>query len=496
MRASSEKSGIGGSGLLRGSRRRVASLVCVAALLGGCSQVPEWANPVSWWDSMWSSSDDVADLPPAPSADAATASEDKPFPKLTDAPAKPAGVTDGKDREEIKKGLVADRENARYTDQSLRAEDKSLAALQPAPTAPPAAKTAPPPPPKSGDLARLPAAPKPPAPKPEATSKLADAAAAPTVEKAETTLPMAPKPPAPVMAESDKMMQVPSIVQGRRGATPVPGPMEAVTQQSKTAAAPTPPSEGPAVPPSAPARPAVVPAPAMPASPPAAAMPAPVLRTPAPMASPGPAISQYASTLPVGQDQSALAQAFASSVAAQGSMTAPSANGDAFQAPGAAPIPRFEAGVPQIIQQTYNQALTGGPSGVQAGVQMASNGPLRLPYSLAPASIHFRHDSARLGRKAVAEIDRFAAAAKAHPGYVRVVGHASQRTADMPYSKHLAVNFNISLDRANAVARMLQKRGVPAEKILVEARGDEEPIYHEFMPEGEAQNRRVELFLQ
>ena len=77
-----------------------------------------------------------------------------------------------------------------------------------------------------------------------------------------------------------------------------------------------------------------------------------------------------------------------------------------------------------------------------------------------------------------------------------VVGHASQRTGDMDYAKHKLVNFNVSLDRANKVAGELRRLGVASAKIVVEAKGDSEPLYFEFMPDGEAKNRRVEVFIR
>jgi outer membrane protein OmpA-like peptidoglycan-associated protein len=81
-------------------------------------------------------------------------------------------------------------------------------------------------------------------------------------------------------------------------------------------------------------------------------------------------------------------------------------------------------------------------------------------------------------------------------GYLRVVGHASSRTSNMPLEKHLEVIFNKSQDRANAVAKEVIKEGVPANHVLVEAVGDSQPVYYESMPQGEDGNRRAEIFLQ
>lgn len=81
-------------------------------------------------------------------------------------------------------------------------------------------------------------------------------------------------------------------------------------------------------------------------------------------------------------------------------------------------------------------------------------------------------------------------------GTVRVVGHASQRTPDMHLENHKWTNFLLSMDRANAVALELAQLGVPAEALQVDARSDNEPLSYEYMPAGEAENRRAEIFIE
>ena len=81
-------------------------------------------------------------------------------------------------------------------------------------------------------------------------------------------------------------------------------------------------------------------------------------------------------------------------------------------------------------------------------------------------------------------------------GFIKVVGHSSSRTQDMPVQKHLALIFRRSKDRANAVAHELIREGIPAQKVLVDAVGDSQPVYYESMPAGEEGNRRAEIFLQ
>jgi len=301
-------------------------------------------------------------------------------------------------------------------------------------------------------------------------------------------------------------MSVPSIVQRRPGEVQESSRIEELTRPRGARASSN--LGSAAARPAPVAAPAPTPSPATQPSPTttAAAQPAPVTAaaSQAPVAAPmpqtppalQPAVRQVASELPVGQDQSTLAQVFAANVVAQTSRSYPEAKGTVFQAPSAPPIAQWGAAIPPIVRDTYNAALNESAPAQLGNGTNGSNGALQFAPGAPSAVVHFGHGSASLSGKARQELRAFAAAAKARDGFIRVVGHASQRTGDMPYSRHKAANFNMSMDRANAVARELRKQGVAPQRILVEARGDEDPIYFEFMPNGEAQNRRAEVFLQ
>lgn len=111
-------------------------------------------------------------------------------------------------------------------------------------------------------------------------------------------------------------------------------------------------------------------------------------------------------------------------------------------------------------------------------------------------TIKFAHGVTRLAAAARQQLRDFAPRAKQHEGIIRIVGHSSSRTGNMSYAKHLVSNFDVSVDRANAVARELIGLGVDPARLKVEAVGASMPRYHETMPNGEAENRRVEVFLQ
>ena len=146
----------------------------------------------------------------------------------------------------------------------------------------------------------------------------------------------------------------------------------------------------------------------------------------------------------------------------------------------------------------YQPVYAGAPAyaapGFQSYAPAASVPP--LPAAGQPVGIvFFNNGSAKLGRddarvvKQVAEMHRY------YGGVIRLVGHASQRTRNMnPYAQDQA-NYNVSLKRANAIARALTRAGVPAALVQVAAAGSTTPVAPETMPAGEANNRRVEIYL-
>ncbi|MEC8851133.1 MAG: hypothetical protein VXX43_04130, partial [Pseudomonadota bacterium] len=163
----------------RARHARAAALVVMTFGLAGCSSLPDYANPVSWYERAadkvggWFS-DDGADQ----TSDAGG------FPALKKAPP-PRAVTSGAERDKIVKGLVADRKNARHlasggkeTRSNLWPNKKlATSATAPAVTKAPAPKVS----------APKAAAPKAAAPAPQATPAPKSVAATPAAS-------LAPKP--------------------------------------------------------------------------------------------------------------------------------------------------------------------------------------------------------------------------------------------------------------------------------------------------------------
>ncbi|MBS29085.1 MAG: hypothetical protein CL566_09240 [Alphaproteobacteria bacterium] len=110
------------------------------------------------------------------------------------------------------------------------------------------------------------------------------------------------------------------------------------------------------------------------------------------------------------------------------------------------------------------------------------------------ATIQFNHNSANLSAGDRQIISTVASAVRESGSRLLVVGHASSRTRQLSKARHEVVNFDVSFARANAVAQALIQSGVPLNNVTVEAVADDQPIYSEAMPNGEAGNRRAEIY--
>lgn len=148
-----------------------------------------------------------------------------------------------------------------------------------------------------------------------------------------------------------------------------------------------------------------------------------------------------------------------------------------------------------------SRPVAGGLSNLARGGAMPSGevlnlGALPLPNgSTRVATIQFPNGSAALSahdRKILSDVAKLQ---KQSNGVLRVVGHASQRTRNMPPSQHAITNLKVSEQRANRVANILKQMGVSSDQVLVAAVGDNQPVFLEVMPSGEAGNRRAEIYL-
>ena len=172
-----------------------------------------------------------------------------------------------------------------------------------------------------------------------------------------------------------------------------------------------------------------------------------------------------------------------------------------FKPSSAPPLnPSINQWVSQPILSHYRQtAAQAGAAGAVMANQDAATGMIAANNGgVAPAaSIYFAGDGIKLSAAAKAKVREAVALFRANGGNgsVKVVGHASSRTANMPLERHLDVIFRKSQARADAVAQALIKAGVPADKVQIDAVGDSQPIFYESMPKGEDGNRRADIFV-
>lgn len=89
-------------------------------------------------------------------------------------------------------------------------------------------------------------------------------------------------------------------------------------------------------------------------------------------------------------------------------------------------------------------------------------------------------------------IQRIADALISEPGNIIIIGH----TDNTPIrSSRYQSNMELSKSRALQVSKILQDRGIPAERIEVQGQGEATPIADNSTEEGRAKNRRVEIIL-
>ena len=182
--------------------------------------------------------------------------------------------------------------------------------------------------------------------------------------------------------------------------------------------------------------------------------------------------------------------------------------------PAVPPIGYAGSGLP-IAPQVAPQVAAPLPAQSPAQTQVASYGygaapvlPASVPaqsYGQAQASgagqlvglIYFGHGSISLNstdRQVLRQVVNLQQQTGGRP--LRVVGHASARTSVTDPVKHRMTNLNVSMSRANKVASELVRMGVAENAVMIIGKADSEPVYHEFMPTGEAGNRRVEIFIE
>jgi outer membrane protein OmpA-like peptidoglycan-associated protein len=127
---------------VRHTRPRAVLALAALLALGGCSWVPNAVNPIAWYrDVTGAAKNDALDRN-QPNQKAFDAGGTKPYPNLATVPGAPDTALSTIDRDKLKESLVADRANAEYTAEHLKA-GMSTPALAPTPPPPAAMRVAP-----------------------------------------------------------------------------------------------------------------------------------------------------------------------------------------------------------------------------------------------------------------------------------------------------------------------------------------------------------------
>lgn len=107
-----------------------------------------------------------------------------------------------------------------------------------------------------------------------------------------------------------------------------------------------------------------------------------------------------------------------------------------------------------------------------------------------PQDLLFAVDSAALRSDLRRDLQTVASSLLRYPNSrIEVIGH-TDNTGSAAY------NQDLSQRRAVAVASVLRESGVPGGRIAAFGRGEDQPIASNLTPQGQAQNRRVEIIIR
>jgi len=363
-------------------KKGASRLVMGAALLAiaGCS-TPDWVNPVSWFD----------DEEPIE-----TVAANGEYPKLGDVPDVAGQTVSIEEAASIQEGLRADRQNAEYTEDNLRAA--TTPQTMPVPNAP---------------VAQVASATGP--------------AITPSPSQAVTSGQL--NQPVTAVSQFPVVSQTPGGLKLMPNAAPITTPQQAYARQV-----------------------------------------------------PGGSTVVISGT--------GVNDVFHQQLAASAATTSTLPANMQFQSFAAQPLGATAVSVHQVVRDTYNSPVALG-YGATTGFRSSGAGFMGAP----AAVIHFETGSARLGAVDLSKLKQIVQTAQQTGASIKVVGHASSRTRQLPVDRHKLVNLRMSQERSGIVVNRLIKLGVSPSKIIVESLSDSTPVMQEAMPSDEAKNRRTEIFL-
>jgi len=388
--------------------RSAGSLVALALLfgLGAC-------NPVETLRDWTGASQNDPDPDTAPNTKNLAAGEAADYPNLATVPPPPVRGMTAAERQKLTQSLIADRTNARYTDEQLRVGFSTSPAAPPPPpassaseansTQPEAAGAAPTPTTASGTAGE----PSPPQTETVPPSAMASSTASSSIKSAANSSGETPNTTAQFTRAGGKKPVEPGQGLRKQGEPPEPGPMESSLEIPQARATPQPEQVRPAPPP--------------------------------PSLPPAPNVANAPPSLPPG-------------LAAGGVL-----------APTPAPEPGGSAGFqpPPPPPELPPPA----PSRSAATEEGKTNAKAAAPVATPVTEIKFGGDSTNLTEKDKQALASVLPVYQQNPGKIRIVGYASGGSGAVEKLS----SYRTALDRAQAVAAALKQAGIPSDKIQVEA---------------------------
>jgi outer membrane protein OmpA-like peptidoglycan-associated protein len=123
------------------------------------------------------------------------------------------------------------------------------------------------------------------------------------------------------------------------------------------------------------------------------------------------------------------------------------------------------------------------------GVEVQKTADNRLKVMI-PGDLSFDPGRADIKPNFRPVLDQFAQSLVQNPASViQIIGHTDASGND-------AANVQLSRERANATRDYLASRGVTANRMMTDGRGEREPVASNDTEAGRARNRRVEIFVQ
>lgn len=136
--------------------------------------------------------------------------------------------------------------------------------------------------------------------------------------------------------------------------------------------------------------------------------------------------------------------------------------------------------------QDKKAAMEQATAGTGVAVTQTADNQLKLNI---PSDISFDTGRSDIKPNLRPILDQFANGLQNQPGTeVRIIGHTDSTGSD-------AINDPLSLHRAESARNYLTSRSVDGRRIVVEGRGDHEPVADNRTEDGRARNRRVEIYL-